>query len=99
MGDRRTPSHVDIDLRVRGWVVAWVSDAALIDEVIGGRADPGIPAARSIPLHAITAPEMPRIGNAEALADHRTRTRIQPLVGPRLNPHSVGQRAEARAPE
>jgi hypothetical protein len=28
-GDRRTPSHVDFDLRVRGWAV------------IGGRADPG----------------------------------------------------------
>ena len=42
-GDRRTPSHVDFDLRVRGWAV------------IGGRADPGreisLTPARPTPEH------------------------------------------------
>ena len=33
VGDRRTPSHVDSDLRVRGWAVARVDDATLIDEL------------------------------------------------------------------
>jgi len=33
IGNRRTPSHVDNDLQVRGWAVARVDDATLIDEL------------------------------------------------------------------
>jgi hypothetical protein len=80
--DRRTPSHVDIDLRIRGWAV------------IGGRADPGLeirlPLAPPISQHqregtGAALPEMSRTGNAETVAGHRMRIRTQTLAGARLS--------------
>jgi hypothetical protein len=69
--DRRTPSHADIDLRVRGWVM------------IGGRADPGLEISR--PLAPPTS-QHHREGTGAARPEmRRTGTRTQPRVGARLS--------------
>lgn len=87
--DRRTPSHVDFDLRFRGWAVATVAEATPIDEVIGGLTDPseiGHPPARRTPQRhregtGAPRPEMLRTGNAETVAGHRRWTQPQPSMG------------------
>ena len=75
VGDRRTPSHVEFDLRVHGWAVATVADAAPIDEVIGSPAEPGEEFRQTLPRTGASPLETPRDRDGEKVARRHTHTK------------------------